>query len=215
MGKDELHTYDLFKLVPEEARDFWCKEPDEGSVTMHEFGLEIVVASGGIHGVPDNGRKEFTNVIFLDVASLYPNIIRVLNALGEYTDKFWAIVEERLAAKRKGDKVKADALKLIINSVYGLLKNKHSKLFNPKASLSVCVFGQIALYDLSRRLHEAGCTLVNLNTDGIGFTTNPHDPDCYKSIWKEWEKDFDLVLEEEMFPRLIQKDVNNYLGVHA
>ncbi|MCS5736773.1 hypothetical protein, partial [Herbiconiux daphne] len=87
-------------------------------------------------------------------------------------------------------------------------------LYNPKASYSVCVFGQIALYDLSRRLYEAGCTLVNLNTDGIGFTTNPHDPDCYKRIWKEWEKDFDLVLEEDHLKRLTQKDVNNYLGIH-
>lgn len=215
LRKDELHQFEMFKYVPRDLADFWIAEIKDKKLPVEAFGLDIVVAGGGIHGVPSNGRREFNNVIFLDVASLYPNIIRLLRALGDYTDTFWSIVTERLQAKRAGDKKKADALKLVINSIYGLLKNEHSKLYNPKASYSVCVFGQIALWNLSERLFDAGCTLVNLNTDGIGFTTNPNDPDCWKKIWHEWEKDFDLTLEDDHFSRLIQKDVNNYLGIHA
>ena len=193
-------------LVPREVRDIWLDREDK-SITIHEFENEIQFGNGGLHGAP-NKPIRVENVISLDVASMYPHIIININALGHYTKKYKEILERRIAIKHI-DKNESDALKLILNSVYGLLNNKYSTLNNPNAAKSVCVYGQIALYDLCKRLSES-CKIYNINTDGVVF--KPINDD-YKTIWKEWEKDYNLTLEEDKFELLVQKDVNNYIAV--
>ena len=83
----------------------------------------------------------YTNVALLDIASLHPNSIRAMNCFGEYTKNFTDIIDARVAIKH-GDyesarqmlngrlapylddeskaKDLAQALKIAINSVYGL-----------------------------------------------------------------------------------------------
>lgn len=198
---------EFMELVPPEVCDLWL-EKDKGSVTIENFDNEIQFGFGGLHGAHKT-IKRVENVKLLDVTSMYPNIILILNALGkEATAKYKEILNKRMEIKHK-DKVLSDALKLILNSVYGNLNNKYSMLFNPKAALSVCVYGQIALYDLCKQL-SAFCTIININTDGVAFI--PHD-EAYVEAYKEWEKEFDLQLEEDHFDLFIQKDVNNYIGV--
>jgi len=199
--------YDLFNIPPNSAVDLWLTK-DKGKYTHKEFGCDIEFSFGGLHGVPTSKQKRFENVILLDVASLYPNIIMKLNALGQSTKTYQEIVERRLSVKHT-DKQLSDALKLVINSCYGLLNNQYSTLYNPKAAKSVCIYGQICLYDLCKRLAPT-CKLVNINTDGIAFTTNS---DYYKKVWKEWEDDYGYTLEEDHFDLFIQKDVNNYIGL--
>ncbi|HFI0463797.1 TPA: hypothetical protein ACGOYX_001108 [Streptococcus suis] len=199
--------YELFNRVPAEVVNHW-KTKEKGNLTIKSFGCDIEFGFGGLHGVPSNGEKVFRNVILLDVASLYPNIIMKIEALGKSTKLYKEIVDERLAVKHV-DKTLSDALKLIINSCYGLLNNQYSLLYNPKAAKSVCFYGQICLYDLCQRLSHT-CKLININTDGVAFTTNSDD---YKQVWKEWEEDYGFTLEEDYFDLFIQKDVNNYIGV--
>lgn len=200
-------NYSLLEIPPQSAVNLWLTK-EKGKYTHKEFGCDIEFSFGGLHGVPSNQEKRFEQVILLDVASLYPNIIIKLNALGEATNRYREIVERRLSVKHT-DKQLSNALKLVINSCYGLLNNKFSTLYNPKAAKSVCLYGQICLYDLCKRLAPT-CRLVNINTDGVAFTT---DSDYYKTVWKEWEADYDFTLEEDHFDLFIQKDVNNYIGV--
>lgn len=195
----------MLDMMPPEIVDLWLTR-DKGSVTIREFDCEIEFGFGGLHGV-HNHIKKAENVKLLDVASMYPHIILNIDGLGPATEKYKELLEERVEIKHT-DKVKSDALKLILNSVYGNLKNKYSLLNNPKCALSVCVYGQIALYDLCRRLSPFA-TIVNINTDGVAFI--PHIDD-YEHIWKEWEKDFNLTLEEDEYDLFIQKDVNNYIA---
>ncbi|MGS5040738.1 hypothetical protein ACVDHH_04990 [Staphylococcus saprophyticus] len=149
------------------------------------------------------------DVKLLDVASMYPHIILNIKALPpKALIKYQEILDERIKVKHK-DKKKSDALKLILNSVYGNLKNKYSNLKNTQAAVGVCVYGQVALYTLCKRLSET-CTILNINTDGVAFTT---DSDEYMNVWKDWEEEFNLTLEEDLFKTLIQKDVNNYIAV--
>lgn len=207
LNGDDFTDLSMLELVPQEVADLWLNErDDEKKVTVEEFGCEIEFGFGGLHGVHKT-IKRADNLVLLDVASMYPHIILAINALGKATEKYNAILEERIAIKHT-DKTKSDALKLILNMVYGLLKNKWSALFNPKAALSVCVYGQVALYQLCKRLSTVG-TIVNINTDGVGFI--PHGD--YEHIWHEWEDEFNLTLEEDSFDTFIQKDVNNYIGV--
>ncbi|KRE33454.1 DNA polymerase domain-containing protein [Paenibacillus sp. Soil724D2] len=207
LNADDFSDLSMLDLVPSEVRDLWLNSKDDkGKVTITEFDNDIEFGFGGLHSVHKT-EKRFENVVLLDVASMYPNIILNINALGKATEKYKAILEERIAIKHK-DKVKSDALKLILNSVYGLLKNQYSPLFNPKAALSVCVFGQIALYELGKRLSKVA-KIVQLNTDGVAFI--PFGD--YKGIWEQWEEDFNMKLEADTFKLLVQRDVNNYIGV--
>lgn len=200
--------YELFELMDDELVRFWNNN-EKGKRVVKEFGCTVEYGFGGIHFVNSDGQKRFKNVKLLDVASLYPNIMLKLNALGDATETFRGLVEQRLEAKREGNGVLSDALKLMINSVYGLLKNEYSMLYNPMASKSVCIYGQIILTDLARRLAPT-CKLVNGNTDGLAFVT---DSDDYLRVWKEWEEEYGFELELEEYTEFYQENVNNYIGI--
>lgn len=230
---DEEKTQELLSLVPEEVREIWTRDDNmainsEGKTansykrlkkkhSIYEMDCKIEFSGGGLHGVnflPDQkNQRVFKNLILLDVASMYPRSIELLNALGKETEIFSELIAMRLSAKRSGNKVLANALKLVINSVYGLLKAHTSLFFNPRASMSVCVLGQLRLYQLCQMLYNKGYKLVNINTDGVGFVTETGDYETYKQVWKEWEAMTGYTLEADSFDTFIQKDVNNYIGV--
>lgn len=173
--------------------------------------VEFTFGFGGLHGVSTE-QKRFKNVKLLDVGSMYPTIIIYLSALGDATEKYDGIRRHRLEVKHQ-DKILSDALKLILNSVYGNLKNQYSMLYNPMASATVCIYGQIALFDLCRRLDDAGYTVVNANTDGVAFCGTGTG---YEQIWHQWEEDFaPMKLELDKFDYWIQKDVNNYIATQG
>jgi hypothetical protein len=198
----------MMDLVPPEVKEFWLTN-DKGSVTIHEFGCEIQFAFGGLHGA-HKSIKKVKKVKLLDVISMYPNIIILLKALGiEATEIYKGILEKRVAVKHI-DKILSEALKLILNSVYGNLNNEYSLLYNPNALKSVCIYGQIALYELCKRISPY-VTILNINTDGVAFM--PHS-NAYIDAYHEWEMDFGgLSLEEKDFEKFLQKDVNNYIAV--
>lgn len=196
---------EMLEIVPPEVADLWLTK-SKGSVTIHEFDNEIIFGFGGAHST-NTKRKRFENVHNLDVASLYPAIIINYNMLGNATQKYEEIRDERIRIKHT-EPVRQEGLKLILNSVSGLLRSEYSLLYNPKAAITMCAIGQIILYDLAKRLSTT-CEIVQINTDGVAFI--PHTDD-YKQIWKEWEAEYNFTLEEEIFPLLIQKDVNNYIA---
>ena len=183
------------------------------SVKIKAYGCTFVFGLGGLHGAPDKPLVA-SNIKLADVGSMYPSLIKMLRALGDATDMYDSIRLERLAIKHS-DPVRAGALKLVLNSVYGLFKSKYSALFNPMASATVCIYGQIALFKLCGMLHDAGYKIINANTDGVAFVDDPGLGGAYHYICKEWEKEFaGLLLEVDEFDKWIQKDVNNYIATH-
>ena len=198
--------YELLNEVPEEVRELW--QGEKGNYTVEQFGCDVQFGFGGLHGA-NKHSKRFEKVRQWDVTSMYPHIILKLNVLGAHSAKYKKILEDRIVLKKTNPDL-AGAYKIILNSVYGLLKNKYSILYNPNAAKSVCFYGQIALYKLCEMLAPYA-TLVNINTDGIGFIPKT-DEDTLQTIRTEWEKMFDLYLEDDEFGLFIQKDVNNYIG---
>jgi hypothetical protein len=197
----------MMDIVPPEVKELWM-EKDKGSVTIQEFENEIQFGFGGLHGA-HTSIKKVKNVKLLDVTSMYPNIILLLKVLGEHaTGTYKEILNKRLKVKHK-DKVLSDALKLILNSVYGNLNNEYSTLFNPNGAKSVCVFGQIALYELCKRISPF-CTILNINTDGVAFIPKN---DLYIQAHEQWQQEFQMQLEETDFDLFLMKDVNNYIAV--
>lgn len=192
---------ELFKMVKPKPKTVVTRNG-----VKYEFGF------GGLHGKPARGQSRYSSMFMLDVRSLYPNIMINLDTLGEATPVFAGIVDERAKVKHT-NKLLSDGLKLGINKVYGCLGSRFSKLYNKFGTLSVCAYGQILLFDLCQRLEKLnGLKLININTDGVGFTYDGDKADWQK-IWKEWETEWNLVLEEDYFSEVFQKDVNNYVGV--
>ena len=191
---------ELWRNVPDlpeavwEMWEQWDGEQTNRSVKPKQYGCDISFGMGGLHGV-NSEKRIFEDVHLLDVSSMYPSIILRLNALGEGTEEYRKIRDERLRIKHS-EPLRAKALKLILNSVYGNFKSRFSTLYNPYAAGTVCIYGQIVLFDLCGRLYAEGYTLANINTDGVAFTDRSGAGDVYQAIRKEWEEDYGLELEE-------------------
>lgn len=205
--------------IPPEVWKMWEDSTTEEAVldkgkskTIKAYGCNFVFGMGGLHGAPSKPIR-CGRVKHKDVASMYPSTIVKLRALGDSTDKYDAMRKERISIKHS-DPVKAAALKLILNSVYGNFKNKYSTLNNPMASASVCIYGQIALFSLCRELSKAGYKVINANTDGVVYIDDPRLMNQDEVIQEWWEGEFDCFkLETDYYTKWIQKDVNNYVAV--
>jgi hypothetical protein len=54
---------------------------------------------------------------------------------------------------------------------------------------------------------------ININTDGIMFYINRSEDDLASEIVEEWSKITGFEMERDDFAKVIQKDVNNYIGI--
>ncbi|ADD71728.1 DNA polymerase [Leuconostoc phage 1-A4] len=195
------------------------------SLVMEAHGMVYTWGFGGLHsakGRIETNKRGTTKIIYdvvdntdvqqWDSGSHFPNIMLRDNLLGPVTTKFRNLVTERLKNKALGNPL-AGTQKIIINSVYGLLRLQSSKLYNPKSAIRVNVSGMVAIYNLADKLDPVG-TVYQVNTDGIAFKPYPNvTQETLDNIKQQWEDDFKLQLEVSSFKRLIQRDVNNYIAV--
>jgi len=196
--------------------------PEELSKTpVRVGGREYKIGIGGLHSVEkcqSVDAPQFGVLAEVDVASYYPNMI--LNMAiepkklgGKFLQIYKKLVDERLAAKRAGDKSKSDSLKIVINGTFGKLGSKYSAMYDPKALLQVTLTGQLLLLMLIEDLDLWGVEVVSANTDGVVCRVTEDKLRDYKDICANWEKATDLVLEETRYRALYSRDVNNYLAV--
>lgn len=178
-------------------------------VVREEFGNVIEFGWGGLHGAP-KGFVKAQDIKLMDVNSMYPSILINLDGLQDKTQEYKRILDYRLKLKAEGKKKEQAPYKLCLNSVYGLLNNQYSQLNNPYLAYSICINGQIAVYELAKRLAHVGARVLNINTDGVAYTI---DNDYDLRIKEDWEKEFNLTLGVDKFKTWIQKDVNNYIAV--
>lgn len=132
----------------------------------------------------------YENVALLDVASMHPASIIQLNLFGKYTPNFTALVDLRLAIKAKdydlaakayGGKLAkylgdpqgandlAEALKIVINSVYGLTSANFINPFRDSRNRDniVAKRGALFMVDLERAIEEQGFTVAHIKTDSV------------------------------------------------
>lgn len=133
----------------------------------------------------------YEDVAVLDVASMHPTSIFALELFGpEYTPKFWALVEARLAIKHEDyDKAatlldgklapflksKEDAealsyaLKIVINIVYGLTSAKFPNPFKDPNNIDniVAKRGALFMIELKHFVQSKGYQVVHIKTDSI------------------------------------------------
>lgn len=153
-----------------------------------------------------------------DVESYYP---RMMLNLGIYPAQigpvflhvFGAIVDRRVQAKRRKDKVTADSLKITINGTYGKLGSKYSFLYTPDGIIQVTLTGQLGLLMLIERLEMYGFEVVSANTDGLVTKVPTARRDHFNAIVEQWRDETGYNTEETEYLALYSRDVNNYLAV--
>jgi energy-coupling factor transporter ATP-binding protein EcfA2 len=147
---------------------------------------EIVGEGGYVYAEPG----VYENVTVLDVASMHPTSIEILNVFGPYTEKFSALKQARLAIKHKefdaaktlldgklapylGDEKDAEALsyalKIVINIVYGLTSSTFDSAFRDYRNKDniVAKRGALFMIDLKHAVQERGFQVVHIKTDSI------------------------------------------------
>lgn len=204
-----------------EAFKQWLKSIRQKQYKFEIGSTKYTAGIGGLHSCEKGARHVAEDGYILrdiDVASYYPRII--LNNrlypkhIGEpFLDIYNSIVERRLAAKRSGDKVTNESLKITINGSFGKLGSKWSCLYSPDLMLQVTVTGQLTLLMLIERLELAGIPTVSANTDGIVIKHKESESALADSIIEDWEFDTDYELEATQYLSLNSRDVNNYIAV--
>jgi hypothetical protein len=153
-----------------------------------------------------------------DVESFYPRII--LNQglypkhLGEaFLKVYERIVNRRVEAKRSGNKVVADSLKITINGSFGKLGSKYSILYAPDLLLQVTISGQFSLMMLIELFELNGIPVISANTDGIVVKCPTAKLALRDALIKEWEAVTNFKTEETRYLAVYSRDVNNYYAV--
>ena len=123
------------------------------------------------------------------------------------------IRDERIEAKRSGNKLKNETLKLAINGLTGNLQSEFSWVYDPKAVLRIRINGQLLLLMYAESIALAGGKIVQSNTDGLCYTINKSLIPKVNEVKDWWEKLTGLELEREEFERFYQYAINDYIGV--
>ena len=229
------------ELIPKIILDFFLQIRDKSIPDAKLFGagkgskgmtLDIILktsygecpvtyAWGGVHGAKPCVVVEETEdrvIINQDVGSLYPNSMINFGYCSRSMkdpEAYIKLVKKRLGYKKAGDKKRADALKLVVNTVYGAMLNLFNDLADRWAGRSVCISNQLAMTVLIVQLSKQCETIdfVNINTDGIMFTINKSEVELSEQIVATWCEITKFEMERDDFKKVIQKDVNNYIGI--
>jgi hypothetical protein len=184
-------------------------------------GSEYQMGIGGLHSCEKSQTVYAGNTHILadfDVASYYPSIILQQdiapdNMGDDFTAVYKSIVERRIAAKRSGNKVTADTLKIVVNGSFGKLGSKYSALYAPNLLIQTTITGQLALLMLIERVEAIGAKVVSANTDGIVVFAPKKMENALADVMFGWELDTSYELERSDYVALHSRDVNNYFAV--
>lgn len=167
--------------------------------------VEILEGTGGGHVLePDPGLH--ANVLVLDFKSLYPslirtfgidplNLVRPASGQGDATGAIAApngacfvrrpgilagildeLMPRREAAKQAGDAVKSHAIKILMNSFYGVLGTPACRFYDPRLANAITSFGREVLLWCKARIEERGLRVLYGDTDSLFVESGQIDP---------------------------------------
>jgi DNA polymerase-2 len=144
----------------------------------------------------------FTNVLVFDFKSLYPSVIRTfqidpLNLArdgggdadlirapngaafhrrpGILTEILDRLLPEREAAKRAGDAVKSQAIKILMNSFYGVLGTPACRFYDPRLANAITGLGREVLLWCKAWIERQGLRVLYGDTDSLFVESGCND----------------------------------------
>ena len=178
----------------------------------------------------------YFNVALLDIASMHPSSIRAEELFGPiYTKRFNEIVDTRLAIKHKDfnkaktllngmlvkylddpDNTKnlAQALKIVINAVYGQTKATYECIFKDPRNVDniVAKRGALFMVNLKHEVQKRGYTVAHIKTDSIKIpNADKKIIDFVTAYGKLYGYNFE---HEATYDRMCLVDKANYICKH-
>lgn len=228
-GWVEFQTEELRALL-QELRGEVLPLKDSGHVNGQVITRLVTIAGrdyqmgvGGLHSVDkantfhptDNGYR----LIDADVTSYYPSILLRDKLYPRRYEHHWTsfyrqIYDDRVAEKAAGNKLQADALKIVLNATFGKFGSKYSTFYDPELMTRVTLTGQLGLLMLIEQVTLAGLEVISANTDGILVKIDDEgDYALFGHVCDEWEQVTKFNLEYTEYERFCQRDVNNYTAL--
>ena len=195
------------------------------------YGTTYTLATGGIHSVdPPRVCISDDKYVYLhhDYTSYYPSIMISYNIAPKhlhqksFTKMVAYLKDTRVKCKHGGDvnviegvpnKVAAEALKIVINSIYGKLGSDLFFLYDRFAQMQVTINGQLMTMTLIEELELNGIHVISANTDGIVIKLPRDKFDVYKDITDRWNEFNKMGADYEEYVEIVSRDVNNYFDV--
>lgn len=211
-GTEVLEFYHKHQQNPNYITEkFECYLGPHDDSHLYQFGF------GGLHQALINFGS--TNLVNMDVASLYPSLLVQYNLMsrgakanpGSYEEVYHKRLEAKKLSKTTHElkyQLLNEGLKLILNSAIGAMLSDYNPLYDTWSNSTICVHGQLLIFILAKRLFDAGFNIVQTNTDGIMI--EKQDNVDFMPIAEQWMKDTRLVLEFDDIKILQQNNVNNY-----
>lgn len=209
----------------------WIKPKDNASNEEKESQLRYTIqygnvtreyGEGGLHSFGTPGIYESNDewmVYDLDFASYYPHLT-FKNKLHPqhipevvFNDKYEGFYKDRKNYPKSDPR--NYVLKIILNSAYGLSKDKYAYLYDPKWQLAVTINGQLLLSMLTEWVVDSTtyCKILFENTDGAAFIIKRSEKHLVDEVCKKMQELSGIDLESQIYDKLIMRDVNNYIAI--
>lgn len=209
----------------------WIKPNDNDSKEDEESQLRYTIqysnvtreyGEGGLHSFGTPGIYESNDewmVYDLDFASYYPHLTFKNKLHPEhipeevFNDKYEGFYKDRKTYNKSDPR--NYVLKIILNSAYGLSKDKYAYLYDPKWQLAVTINGQLLLTMLSEWVVDAvsECKILFENTDGAAFLIKRSEKHLVDKVCEKMAELSGIALETQECKKLIMRDVNNYINI--
>lgn len=189
-----------------------------------KFVLSNVVYSVGVGGIHSIHTPQIfhpmgdEHIGHADVTSMYPSLLIKYQFgprhLGKtFCDIFVDLYNERVEAKRTGQKIKNLFLKIVLNSPTGKMQQEVSWMYDPFNVFKIRINGQLILLMLVDRLLELGCEIIQVNTDGVVYRAKNSLKDGIQEAIREVEQITQLNFEVDEYEAFYQYAINDYFGV--
>ena len=205
-------------------KDAFCKE-------FEFYGTTYTLATGGLHSKDRPAVLKSTDKYVYthrDVGSFYPSTMIAYNIAPKHLNQkiFIKLLrnwrDTRIKCKHTDDevarivpgvhnKLAAEALKIVINAIYGKLGSDTYYLYDRLAQMQVTINGQLMALMLVEELELNGIHCVSANTDGI-IVKCPRDKiELCNTIERNWCETNKLTIDSEYYDLFVTRDINNYV----
>ena len=199
------------------------------------YGTVYTIATGGLHSQDRPAVLTSTDdytYIHYDISSFYPSVMVAYNIAPKHLNNnvFVKMVDyfrlTRIKCKHTKDedgliitgvhnKLAAEALKIVINAIYGKFGFEMFFLFDRFAQMQVTINGQLMVMMVVEALELDGIHVVSANTDGIIVKLPKNKEEDFKRITDDWCAQNKLGADSEQYKLFVARDINNYFNIQS